>query len=378
MTRPPVVVAGGGLAGAAFAACLAVRGTPVTVLERTAVPGAGEAEALAPGVHALLSGLGLSGRVHEAGFARGEVSVLGSGNGEEPWRSAFAETGGIDHGYHVCLGALVELLLQRAGECGARVVRGAEVIEPLTDGGRVTGVVVHTAGQTETLPARLVADATGTARVVAGRFCAAEPDPLSHRVFRAVAPADATTEQGAFVLEGAPGEWHWRIPLAGGVVGLGRLVPGGGGDAGGDDGERWRGYRCARLAGAGWLSVGDAAGLADPAFLDPATVALLAAQAAASAVPVLCGDESEEAARGYMDCYAPVVECARAFAAFCLDPARHGENTETLLRGFTAFAAGEHGGALARIRAALAGHRPLFDVEYPLGPLVASLAMPER
>ncbi|MFD2396201.1 hypothetical protein ACFSVJ_04090 [Prauserella oleivorans] len=36
------------------------------------------------------------------------------------------------------------------------------------------------------------------------------------------------------------------------------------------------------------------------------------------------------------------------------------------------------GGALAELRSALAGHRPLFDVECPDGPLLASLAMPRQ
>ncbi|WP_019806231.1 NAD(P)-binding protein, partial [Saccharomonospora halophila] len=134
-----VVVVGGGLAGAACAACLTARGIPVTVLERTGHTPVEGVEVLAPGVHPVLSELGLTGHTRDAGFARCDVSVLDWGNGEPPWRSVFAEDGGFDHGYHVGHHTLVESLLARAVSGGARLLRGADVLAPLVAGdGRVT------------------------------------------------------------------------------------------------------------------------------------------------------------------------------------------------------------------------------------------------
>ncbi|MFD2396202.1 tryptophan 7-halogenase [Prauserella oleivorans] len=257
MTAPLVVVAGAGLAGAAFAACAAARGADVVVLERTTRTPAGGIEAFAPGVHRLLAALSLHERAHAAGFARQEVSVLDWGNGEQPWRSPHAGAGAYDHGCHAGYGEFVELLLSRAVESGARVLRGAEVLEPVVERDTVTGLRYHYRGEDRAVSADLVADATGADRAVSGPLSPAERESVTHWMARS--RVDGGSE-GEFVLAQAQdgAEWTWSVPLHNGT-GLGTLVVGGD-DRGRGDGERWRGCRSARLAGAGWLSVGDAAG----------------------------------------------------------------------------------------------------------------------
>lgn len=364
-----VIVVGAGLAGAAVAAGLASRGIAVTVLERLdCTPDTG-AETFAPGVHPVLAELGIVKRAAE--FARAEVSVLDWGNGQPPWRSRFSEDGAYDFGYQVGYSAFVELLLAKAAAYGALLRRGAEVLGPMVENGRVTGVRLRE-GTTSTLGATLVVDASGPDRAVSRELSPAEPVGPLYRVSRS--PAAVPAPPGEFVLAKLSGErgWRWSIPLVHGTDG-GTLTIG---DADTSREERWYGYRCAEQAGAGWLGVGDAAGRMDPLFMDPATVTLLAARSAVHAADALEGPHTATVRAAYTACYTEILDCVGKVATFFLDPAREQENLETLVHGFNGLLGGAIGDTLARVRGALAGDHPLFDAQCPEGPLVASLAMP--
>jgi len=385
-----VVVAGGGAAGSAVAALLALRGHRVNLLERErATPQAG-AEALSPGIHPVLAELGLRHRISAVGAHRSTHSVLDWGNGSEPWRSDLADSGPFGFGYHIRYHVLADLLLDRAKELGATVQRGARVLGPVLSDGVVAGVRFRGPdGSITEWAAEIVVDATGAERAVAGHLGPAVPDPSGRHLLLGdeVTLTDTAEppEPNSFVTAKPHGEagWTWSIPLDQDSAEVGRLLPvppeGEPDDAGNGVTRRWHGYRAPELAGTGWLCVGDAAGMADPLFLSPSTVALLAAQAAAGAIDTALASGARQVPAGYAESYGAVLGSAREFAAFCLSPRRQEEDEGALVRSLTALLNAPGGGAtLARIRGALDGTHPLFDALCPHGPLVASLAMPTR
>ena len=378
-----MVVVGAGLAGATIAALSAGRGYRVRVLDNGGRAGNSGAEALPAGVHSVLEELGLREQIVAAGARRSEYAVLDWGNGSAPWRSPVTGPGSYDHGYHVDYAALVELIRRRAGELGATLEPSVTVTGPVVSNDVVTGVYVRDRGSddgTHRIPARFVVDASGEDRVIAGGFGDRVSDPASTRhVHRTrLSPEQATGEPEVFHTEAqADGAlWRWVLPCAD-YVEVGQLRR--------PEQDRdstctvWTTWSSQRIAGPGWLAVGDAAGVSDPLFLSPATVALLAAQAAAEMLhSVLSGlaDGVEMSAR-YVDAYTETLRCTREFAAFCLDPSRQRQTEAELVRDLTGMLnSREFGPALGRTRRALEGNGPLFDCECPEGPLVSALEMP--
>lgn len=376
-----VGVVGGGLAGSIVTALLALRGRRVLLLEREReLPSTG-AEALAPGAHRVLAELGLRERLGGIGAVRSEVSVFDWGRGREPWRGAFADGGPYDHGFHLDYRDLVTLVQDRAIELGARVLRGTTVLGPAPDGAGKVLRYRDSDGRTTSVEVEFAVDASGIARVLGGRTGGVTMDPHARhsmvRERRRRADLPEPVEPHTFVTTGVSArEWSWTTPLDGDTVEIGTLIRDG---APADARRQWLGYRSDELAGPGWLSVGDAAGLADPLFLSPSTVALVAAQSAAEAVEALLAEPGmgPRLLSNYADCYSGVLDCVGEFAAFCLDPARYEDGDEELVRGLTGLLnARGSGSTFARVRAALSGTAPLFDAACPDGPLMASLAMP--
>lgn len=381
--EPDVAVVGCGIAGAATAALIALRGRAVTLFDRAAEPGPDSAEALPPGVHPVLAELGLRERLLAAPRStRSHMSELDWGNGAAPWRSSLADAGAYGYGFHVSYQELTELLIRRASELGATVRRGCVVLGPVLVDDTVVGVRIRAAdGVDRVHEAAVVVDASGPSRVVAG---AVSPSPghngpryTIERDLRVTSMLPRRPEPHTFVTGRAAGTtgWTWLIPLGDGTTERATLrLARTGADTRGR--QVWSGYRSSVLAGHGWLSVGDAAGVVDPLFLAPAALALLAAQPAAGAIESLL-DGSTRVPRHYSDVYGDVLDRVGEFADFCLDPRRQYENEDTLTRNLTGLLGSRESGAtLARVRGALDGSHPLFDVDCPEGPLVASLAMP--
>ncbi len=258
-----------------------------------------------------------------------------------------------------------ELLLGRARALGADVREGWRVTGPILEGGVVVGVeVVDREGARRTIGAKVVVDATGRegllTRASAKRARTRIPGLDKTAIFTHVEGGARHAGRDAGQIEltilagrdeaGCVPGWAWLIPFKDGRASVGFVLssevvrgraadapslasdlgPARAKDEGGARlealfeqevarspwmsrllaGSRRCGpvraaadysFRVDRLAGAGWLAVGDAAGFLDPLFSTGAHLAMGGAERASAAIDValLAGDVSEAAFAGF-------------------------------------------------------------------------------
>ncbi len=160
-SRHPVLVVGGGPAGATFAALLAKEGVPVLLLERAVFPRYNIGESLQPATIEILEHhLGLGAAIASQGFARKFGAVYTWGKTREPWSVLFDErlevdlpglnesqllAGGYELAWQVERARFDALILEEAVRVGVQVRQEVEVLEPVFgEEGRVVGVRVKT------------------------------------------------------------------------------------------------------------------------------------------------------------------------------------------------------------------------------------------
>ncbi len=320
MTRAEIVVVGGGPAGAATAARLAAEGREVIVLDRARFPREKAcAEFLSPGAVAALGSLGVLDDAAAAGaWQTGMRIVSGAAEFTLRYRDGHRALGVSRH-------ALDALLLDRARAAGARVHERTTVVRALVERGFVTGVSVRDdAGGEARVHARLVVAADGLRSPVArslglerparwprrlglvARFRGAAASPLGvMAVGRAgycgvVSVGGGETSVGLAVPPDAkrPRETTARLfertigalaPAREALVGARRTTP--------IRGAAPLARRVGRVAGPGYLLVGDAAGFTDPFTGEGVFRALRGAELAADAAREALGRRERGSAR---------------------------------------------------------------------------------
>jgi len=308
-----VLVAGGGPAGAATAALLAQRGHDVLLLERATFPREKPcAEYLSPGVVDVVKRLGALGDLLAIQPAR----PLGMRVGTE--RTSFLVTYAVDGdpvgraGLGIPRPTFDHVLLDHARGCGVRVQERCRVRGALLEGGRVVGVRTSRLAKETEIRARFVVAADGLHSSVARSLGLDLPVRWPRRL-GLVARFDNVAGIDRF------GEMHvghelycGLAPVGGGIVNVG-LVGALGAKRAGEPVERYferrlaelpgvvealstarrvtsiRGIgplarRVRRVAGPGYLLVGDAAGFLDPFTGEGVYRALRGAELAADAV----------------------------------------------------------------------------------------------
>jgi len=324
-----VVVIGGGPAGSILASYLGGAGIDHVLVDRAVHPRPHVGESLVCSTTRIFDEIGFLAELETGGFVRkhGALFTLDDGRREFalPFR-AMPELGiAQDYTYHVDRARFDALLLAHAGRRGAAILQGAEV-ESVELGARP---LVRIAGG-EPLRARVVADASGRAALLARQLRMRRSDPRLNQVavhgwFRGVDRGPRETADWIHIhVLGAPRAWAWQIPITNEATSIGVVSEGQAGLARGDTAERFlaralashpvlaaraakaeplnglwvegsQSYFGERLAGAGWLALGDAAQFVDPVFSSGVSVAAESARLAARAIADALADPARAA-----------------------------------------------------------------------------------
>ncbi len=399
-----VVIVGGGPAGAILGAYLARAGVDHTILDKAVHPRPHVGESLLCATTRVFQEIGFLETIERGSFIRKHGALWTHFAEERPVALPFRPIPhlGIDQpwSWHVDRSRFDDALLRHAASQGSRVLEGAQVERvEFDDAGRAVGVLVRDGDGRRLVRARIVVDATGRGTLLGRQLRLMRTDSrfrqfAVHGWFEGVDRGDADTAEWIHlhVLPG-PRTWAWQIPISAGVTSVGVVCESGAfpkteSDLGPFFAEavasspalagRMAGarplhalqregnysYAMERLAGDGWLMVGDAARFVDPLFSSGLSVAAESARAAAAAIrsALAAGDVSAGSFEGYqrhlrtgLDAWREFIELyyrlPRAFLSLLADPADR-EILRELLQGDI-----YQGGALpglARLRAAIA------------------------
>lgn len=331
-----VAVAGGGPAGAALATFLQRRGHRCIVLEARQFPRYHIGESLIPNTYGVLDRLGLLPKLRRSDYPVKYSVRFVSPSGEESQPFYFFETieGERSQTWQVERGSFDEMCLESARESGVEVRQNHPVEKVVFDNGRAVGVVARDAdGQAVEIGARVVVDASGRTSLIGRQLGLTSRVPGLDKAaiwsyFRGGKRLEGIDEGETTVFMLPRRGWFWYIPLPDDVVSVGivadpdylfdespdfnavfprevarcsplsaRLAPAQ--QIAPIRGLRRLAYRNVRVAGDGWLMVGDAAAFLDPIYSSGLFLALAGAELAAECVhDALAADECSEARLG--------------------------------------------------------------------------------
>jgi len=327
-------VIGGGPAGSATATLLAGQGHRVAVLERTVFPRHHIGESLMPQTYWSFKRLGLLDKLKASPYVRKESVQFISASGTESAPFYFTDRDPSEWSvtWQVRRDTFDKMMLDNARAHGAEVIEQAAVREVLFEGERAAGVRATVNGKDTTFRSKVVVDATGQSALLSRQLGLRYPD---QRLKNASIYAhyrggyrDAGRNAGATIIihTEKPGGWFWYIPLEDDIISVGVVAPPATLCAGrGDEpaatldeeiaacpGVKKRleraerispayvtadfSYRSRRVAGDGWVLVGDAFGFLDPVYSSGVMLALKSGEAAADCIHAAleAGDVSGE------------------------------------------------------------------------------------
>ncbi len=325
-----ITVIGGGPAGSTVAALVAEQGYRVLLLEREPQPSFKIGESLIPATYWTFKRLGVLDKLRTSHFPKKYSVQFYSRTGKASTPFYFFETNPHESAvtWQVLRSEFDQMLLENAEEKGAEIRRGMRVNDVLFEGNKAGGVVISPArrdARCEIIHASVIVDSTGQ-RSLLGRqlnLNATEPNLKMASLFTHFEGAhrDTGIDEGATLIlhTKAKESWFWSIPLpynctSIGVVGeLGYLLQERRDSNGKLDAQkifdeelekcpalkqRLNGakqlfgikttkdfsYRAKRIAGNGWVLVGDAFGFLDPVYSTGLFLALKSGEMAADAI----------------------------------------------------------------------------------------------
>lgn len=314
------IVIGGGPGGSSASTFLAKKGYSVLLLEKERFPRFHVGESLIPGVLDLLWELGVDEAVEDAGFIHKPGGNLASQRGEyvKFHLDLVADQLRKPYSYEVLRSEFDKLLLDHSRAHAVEVREGYKVEGVLMENGRAFGVAYCSArGREGQAYAPMIIDASGRDTLLASRLRLKRKDSTLNKVsvfahFTRV-ERDSGRDEGNLIIALFRHGWFWIIPLAGEATSIGVVVdasyakafPGGVAALFGDTirqcpfvADRMRAatqvtklyvdsnlaYRSKRLAGDGYILVGDAGVFIDPIYSFGVYLALKSGKMAAERI----------------------------------------------------------------------------------------------
>jgi len=331
-----VIVAGAGPAGSTAASLLAQAGRRVLLLDRERFPRFRIGESLMPATWSTFRRLGLLERLRASPFPRKHSVQFFSKDGRSSVPFYFTDVCDDESSitWQVDRAEFDGMLVEHAAACGAEVVLGANVREPLERNSRVHGAVVELdGGERRELASRVLVDASGQTALLARRYGLRDTDAKLRHLslftrYRGAWRGTGRDEGATLILHTRrDGVWFWYIPLPGDEVSVGIVGPPEALEAGGDGKreaffesevaqcpplrERLAGaeqtmplevlrdfsYISTRIAGDGWVIAGDAFGFLDPIYSTGVLLALKSAEFGADSILDALAADDVSAAR---------------------------------------------------------------------------------
>jgi len=320
--RYDVVVIGGGPAGTTFARLLERRGHDVLIVEKSRHPRFCVGESLLPATLPIWRELGLYERFEAAGFARKYGAYFCFEDGAQPEYFHFDDGSRVrdPHAWEVPRSQFDHLLWDAAVEAGITCIDRTSVREVVFEDGRATGVELRLSDDSRRrVGARLVADCSGRATLLGHQLGIRERDQKLDKIALYCHYDDVIRssgdDAGTIGIVATSFGWMWLIPFAGGGASVGALMHRSWyrerKQAGADKDAIWAEvlastpavshrligaapvrpleatsdfqYRSRRLAGDGWVAIGDAGAFVDPVFSSGVHLAVTGAHAASLA-----------------------------------------------------------------------------------------------
>lgn len=325
-TSTDVVVIGGGPAGSTVSTILAQRGCRVRLFERDRFPRFHIGESLIPETYWVFQRLKMLDKMKASPFVKkfSVQFVNAAGKESAPFYFHDNKPHECSQTWQVIRSEFDLMMLDNAREQGVEVHQPARVLEVLFDGDKETGKAVgvrvqHEGGETETVRAKVVVDASGQSTMLQNRFKLRLWDPILNKgaiwTYWRGAYRDVGRDEGATVVIQTTNKkgWWWYIPQHDNTISLGVVAPfddlfkgrgsheqtyneeiaacpavqkriAGAERAAGYFATKDYSYRSKEVAGNGWVLVGDAFGFLDPLYSSGVLLALKSGELAADAI----------------------------------------------------------------------------------------------
>ena len=321
-TSPEVVVVGGGPAGSTVSTLLAQQGVRVQLFERERFPRFHIGESLIPETYWVLERLNMLPKMQQSHFVKKYSVQFVNANGKlsAPFYFWDNKPHECSQTWQVVRSEFDQMMLDNAREHGVDVHEGVRVVDVLWEGDRAAGVRIRPEqGPDRDVSARVVVDASGQNGLIQNKLRLRVWDPVLNKgaiwTYWEGAYRDTGRDEGAtMVLQTADRQgWFWYIPQHNNIISVGVVKPfdslfkGRGPYAQTYDEEVERcpaakqrvsgakrvtgyfatkdySYRSTRVAGDGWVLIGDAFAFLDPLYSSGVLLALRSGEMAADAI----------------------------------------------------------------------------------------------
>jgi len=322
MSSPDVVVIGGGPAGSTCSTLLAQHGCRVELFERERFPRFHIGESLIPETYWVLKRLNMLPKMQASHFVKkySVQFVNASGKLSAPFYFWDNKPHECSQTWQVARSEFDQMMLDNAREHGVTVHEGVRVLDVMFENQRAVGVTLRDEdGTRREVRAKVVVDASGQAGLIQNRLRLRVWDPVLNKgaiwTYWEGAYRDTGRDEGAtMVLQTANRKgWFWYIPQHDNIVSVGVVAPfdylfknrgpyeqtyeeevercaavkqrvSSGRRVTGYFATKDYSYRATRVAGDGWVMIGDAWGFLDPLYSSGVLLALKSGEFAADAV----------------------------------------------------------------------------------------------
>jgi flavin-dependent dehydrogenase len=308
--------------GSTCSALLAQQRVKVELFERERFPRFHIGESLIPETYWVLKRLGMLPKMQASRFVKKHSVQFVTAQGKEsaPFYFRDNKPHECSQTWQVVRSEFDQMMLQHAREHGVAAHEGVRVVEVHFSGDRATGVTVQDeTGKRRDVAAKVIVDASGQAGIIQNRLRLRVWDPILNKgaiwTYWKGAYRDAGRDEGATMVIATPDKkgWFWYIPQHDDIVSVGVVAPfdhlfknrGSYEQTYHEEVERTPAvkrriasarrqtgyfatkdysYRATKVAGDGWVMIGDAWGFLDPLYSSGVLLALRSGEMAADAI----------------------------------------------------------------------------------------------